>query len=354
MDQLGEIIAIITGMPYPIPNRDALQAAIAQAETRTQQNYTPQSWANLHRELEAAIAVYEGIQSTQDQIDNATESLLAAIAALVPVATTTPTPPPGTPHSLRPAATPRPATTSPVPGTQPPRTTTTNPETGAAINLPRPTATLPPDFVSNMQDRDPINDNLLEEVFQLAPGNVPARVGIYVGDLNLSDEQLVTLAGFVLNPQTNQYEIVRGHFNPATNTFYVDFATAGIVGIVLYDRPTPLLRFTIGQLRYYHNGTPMTSDVAPFISNNRTMVPIRIISEALGATPEWHAPTRTAYIHKGDTTLRLPTGQPLPGNLGTPEMRNNRVLVPARFVIENFNAITLWNAELQEVTVYTW
>ena len=84
------------------------------------------------------------------------------------------------------------------------------------------------------------------------------------------------------------------------------------------------------------------------------MVPIRIISEALGATPEWDDATQTAYIHKGEVVLRLPMGQPLPGGLGIPELINSRVLVPARFVIENFNAITLWNAELQVVTVYVW
>ncbi|MCL2379155.1 MAG: copper amine oxidase N-terminal domain-containing protein, partial [Defluviitaleaceae bacterium] len=81
-------------------------------------------------------------------------------------------------------------------------------------------------------------------------------------------------------------------------------------------------------------------------------LPIRIISEALGATPIWDNATRTAYIYKDDVVLRLPMGVPLPDGMGVPEMRNNRVLVPARFVIENFDAITLWDAALRQVTVY--
>jgi len=388
MDQLGEIIAIIAGTPYPIPNRDDLHAAITQAETHTQQNYTPQSWANLQYELEAAIAVYEDPQTTQEEIGDATESLLAAIYALEPIPESTPSPsptptstptssptptptprPPGTTHTPGddssttaatptpgPAATPMPSTpaTTPTPATGPTHTTTTNPETGETITLNRPTANLPHDFTTNILNRDPVNEVFLDETFQLTPNDTPARIGIYVGDQNLSDEQLVTLAGFILNPQTGQYEIVRGFLCQDSNTFYVDFTSAGIAGIILYERPTPLLRFTIGQVRYYHNGQPLTSDVAPFLSEGRTMIPIRIISEALGATPVWDDATHTAYIHKGEVVLRLPMGQPLPGGLGIPELINSRVLVPARFVIENFNAITLWNAELQEVTVYVW
>jgi len=370
----------------PEITRDDLYAAITQAETHTQQNYTPQSWANLQYELEAARATYEDHQSTQQQIDDATESLLAAINALEPIPsaspspsptptpTPTPTPRPGTTPGTThpsedegttppaatptpgPAATPGPPTT-PTPSTpsgEPSRTTTTNPETGETITLNRPTTNLPNDFLSDILNRDPVNEILLDETFQLTPSNTPARIGIYVGDQNLSDEQLVALAGFILNPQTGQYEIVRGFLCQDSNTFYVDFNSAGIAGIILYERPTPLLRFTIGQVRYYHNGAPQTSDVAPFLSEGRTMIPIRIISEALGATPVWDDATRTAYIHNGEVVLRLPMGQPIPGGLGIPELINGRVLVPARFVIENFNAVTLWNAELQEVTVYVW
>ena len=105
-------------------------------------------------------------------------------------------------------------------------------------------------------------------------------------------------------------------------------------------------------MRYYYRGEPFTSDAAPFISESRTMVPIRLISEALGGTPRWHSAARTAYIYIDDMVIRLPMGVPLPGGMGVPEMRNDRIFVPARFVIENFDAIALWDAGLQVVTVY--
>ena len=218
-----------------------------------------------------------------------------------------------------------------------------------------PTFNIPEDFISNMLQRDPNNEILLEEARWTTRSNFPTDMGAYVGNLDLTDEQLVSLAGFVLDPDTGQYVITRGGVDRRFNFFYAMFDTGdmeGIAGVVIYELPVPLLRFTIDHVRYYHNGIPLTSDVAPFISANRTMVPIRIISEALGAVPEWRAETSTAYIHRGFETLVIPVGQPLPGGLGIPEMQNDRVLVPARFVIEHFNAITLWDEALQEVTVY--
>ncbi|MCL2571956.1 MAG: copper amine oxidase N-terminal domain-containing protein [Defluviitaleaceae bacterium] len=38
--------------------------------------------------------------------------------------------------------------------------------------------------------------------------------------------------------------------------------------------------------------------------------------------------------------------------MSTPELHNNRVLVPLRFVIENFDAFTFWDRELREVTFF--
>jgi len=193
---------------------------------------------------------------------------------------------------------------------------------------------------------------MLEGIFVLSGDNIPTTLRVYVGDLNLSDEQLVTLVALEFNPDTGQHEVIRGVFDPGRNYFYVELDNEGVFGFMFYERPVPLLRFTIGEMLYYYNNAPQTGDVAPFISANRTMVPIRVISEALGATPRWDSATRTAYIYKDDIVLRLPMGVPLPGGMGTPEMRNNRVLVPVRFVIENFEAVTLWNSQLQEVTVY--
>ncbi|MCL2361610.1 MAG: copper amine oxidase N-terminal domain-containing protein [Defluviitaleaceae bacterium] len=186
----------------------------------------------------------------------------------------------------------------------------------------------------------------------VAAEDIISIISVYVGDLDLSDIQLLKYRGFAIDPDTGDYTVIPGRFSADRNYFYFELAGSGIIGAFVYELPTPLLRLTINQYRYYYRGTQQTSDAAPFITQNRTMVPIRLVSEALGATPRWDRSTRTAYIYYNDTVLRLPVGEPLPDEMGTPILRNNRVLVPLRFVIENFDAFTFWDRELREATVY--
>jgi hypothetical protein len=262
----------------------------------------------------------------------------------------------GTVATPRPSPSPTPAAT-PAPAADDifRRFTATDADTGLAVELNYSDVELPADFLTDMMHRNILNAIfLLDEMQEFADEAVPALIRVYVGDLWLTDEELIMFVGFEIDPETGEYEVIRGWFGTSRSYFYFEFDGDGIFGAMFYERPMPLLRFTIDDVHYYHNGLPMTSDVAPFISADRTMVPIRIIAEALGATPHWDDATRTAYIYNGDVTLRLPMGVPIPGGLGTPEIRNDRVLVPARFVIENFDAVTLWNAALREVTVYVW
>ncbi|WP_308653490.1 leucine-rich repeat protein, partial [uncultured Anaerococcus sp.] len=47
-------------------------------------------------------------------------------------------------------------------------------------------------------------------------------------------------------------------------------------------------------------------DVDPFISNNRTMLPVRFVAEALGFKVEWDDPTRTVILTDKDTVVKIP------------------------------------------------
>lgn len=44
------------------------------------------------------------------------------------------------------------------------------------------------------------------------------------------------------------------------------------------------------------NGKTVASDVSPFIKDGRTMVPLRVVSESLGADVEWDSDTQTVNI----------------------------------------------------------
>jgi len=234
------------------------------------------------------------------------------------------------------------------------------PDAAANIALINIEVDLPEDFVAEMLLRDNLNVMFLqEEMHSLAvlgneedASDIRSIVSVYIGDLGLSDMQTLMLRGFVIDPHTGSYTVIPGTFSTDRNYFYFEVTGSGIIGAFVYELPVPLLRLAINQYNYYYRGLPLTSDAAPFITQNRTMVPIRLVSEALSATPRWDRATRTAYIYYNDTVLRLPVDYPLPDEMGTPVLRNSRVLVPLRFVIENFDAVTFWEPELREVTVF--
>lgn len=56
------------------------------------------------------------------------------------------------------------------------------------------------------------------------------------------------------------------------------------------------VQLTIDSKTLLKNGEASQMDVAPTIVNDRTMVPVRFIAEALGGMVEWHEDIQTAYI----------------------------------------------------------
>lgn len=85
----------------------------------------------------------------------------------------------------------------------------------------------------------------------------------------------------------------------------------------------------------------IVSDVAPQIKNNRTMVPLRIISENLGAKVGWSGSQVT--LSKGDMQIILKPNSKEAIKNGETELldaityvKNNRVMVPLRFIAETF------------------
>ena len=54
----------------------------------------------------------------------------------------------------------------------------------------------------------------------------------------------------------------------------------------------------IGNKVAYKNNNILSLDVAPFIQQDRTYVPLRAISEALNADVEWNANNRKVIVRK--------------------------------------------------------
>lgn len=120
----------------------------------------------------------------------------------------------------------------------------------------------------------------------------------------------------------------------------------------------------------YHGGqgpnllidnTPIFSDVKPYIDrSNRTMVPYRVIGQALGAKVHWNEPQRSVTLQKGDNTVVLRIGQKTVHLNGkaiamdtVPVIQGNRTMVPVRFVSELLDAFVHWDQTSATVIVKT-
>ena len=107
------------------------------------------------------------------------------------------------------------------------------------------------------------------------------------------------------------------------------------------------------------------SDTQPFLdASNRTQVPIRMISEELGATVTWTQSTQIVKIVKKvdgvTTTLSMKIGgktMTKNGKLVTmdtaPILVNGRTMVPLRFVSENLGVAVEWIAAENKVIIRT-
>jgi multiple sugar transport system substrate-binding protein len=106
------------------------------------------------------------------------------------------------------------------------------------------------------------------------------------------------------------------------------------------------------------NGKTTTLEQGAVIKNGRTLVPLRFITEAMGATLVWDAATRTANITLADNKISLTIGNTVAKVNGydvaldaPAAIINSKTVVPMRFVAESMGATTTWNATLQKVTV---
>ena len=114
----------------------------------------------------------------------------------------------------------------------------------------------------------------------------------------------------------------------------------------------------------YVDGEKLVTDVEPFIEEDRTMVPMRAIFEAVGASVTWDQDTQTvisikskeatqnvvvlqigntsAFVNSESVALDVPA-----------KVINDRTFVPLRFVMESLDANVEWNPDTFTVTVTT-
>ena len=105
------------------------------------------------------------------------------------------------------------------------------------------------------------------------------------------------------------------------------------------------------------NDVYLPADTAPYLVTDAngggyTMVPVRFIAEALGASVTWDAVGRKVGIDLDGRHFELVIGQLVPGTPVAATIKDSRTFVPLRYVMESFGAEVGWTQREQRIDIY--
>lgn len=141
--------------------------------------------------------------------------------------------------------------------------------------------------------------------------------------------------------------------------FYLNEDTAVIVsGSGTKDDPYVLDGTASTGTEVFCNGEQVNFDVEPITENDRTLVGMRAIFESLDADVTWEQDTLTAVAVKDDTTIKLQANNNVmlkndeEITLDAPaQIVNDRTMIPLRAVAEALDAKVDWVGELRRVVI---
>ncbi|WP_294984492.1 stalk domain-containing protein [uncultured Fenollaria sp.] len=131
-----------------------------------------------------------------------------------------------------------------------------------------------------------------------------------------------------------------------------------------YDKLEAILFINDSIMQKSVNGvvSQVRMDIAPFIYQSRTMLPIRFVAEALGFMVTWDANTRTVYLVDKENIVQIPVdtnniivnGKAFVSDV-KPMIKNNRTMLPvanvARALGLQDGKDILWDAAMKFVTL---
>lgn len=110
--------------------------------------------------------------------------------------------------------------------------------------------------------------------------------------------------------------------------------------------------------RIFVNGTNIKFDIPPIIKEGRTLIPVRAITESLGADVVWDSKTSTVTISKDDTVIILTLGSNIVLVNGeereleiSAQSINNRTYVPLKFISDILKVDVDYDLETGEIDI---
>lgn len=128
--------------------------------------------------------------------------------------------------------------------------------------------------------------------------------------------------------------------------------------IALYDESTRLIKMKINDVNYSINGESKKMDAKPFIKNNRTLVPLRFVVEALGGEVNWDGENRLVSLNSNGKNIELKIDSQIIKIDGKDVkidqaaiIKGDRTYVPIRFIAENLDMVVNYINESREIEI---
>ncbi len=133
-----------------------------------------------------------------------------------------------------------------------------------------------------------------------------------------------------------------------------------VIPVFLLLIPVNYGAVSVDQIRLTMDGKDVTASAAPVNENGRTLVPVRFISEKLGATVTWDGVNQTVFVSKGDKSALLRIGSRLVEYNGgavcqlsdvAPKIINSYTYVPLKLIGNALGIGVDWDEDTRTVVV---
>ena len=221
-------------------------------------------------------------------------------------------------------------------------------------------------------------DNAIKKALK---NNMPVAVSypIYSSFYNTKDDGIVPV------PDTKNEKIVGYHemlivgwtsnkYWIVVNSWGVDDGLKGMYlipfknefdsAIAVSDTITPStykakhISFKVGSEKFIVDSKEKKFDTIPYIKQGRTYVPVRFITESLGASVEWNDNRKQVTIRSEEAVIVLTIGSTdiIIDNKKykidvAPELVDNRTMLPIRVIAEHLNCEVSWNEKTNSVII---
>jgi hypothetical protein len=137
------------------------------------------------------------------------------------------------------------------------------------------------------------------------------------------------------------------------------------IDFVIIRKDPVVIKLVIGSKKVLVNNQSKEIEAAPFVdkASGRTLVPIRIVTESIGAGIAWDASDRRVTIKGNEVTIELWIDKPIANINGiptpidvqapslSPKIVAGRTVLPLRFVADNLGCTVGWDGATQTITL---